>query len=115
MRGKLLSRGKGQRADYILYYKPNMPLAGGRKGCWRFHEVAIPDWSAAGPGSLLAFNDTPYKNREQEPVLATTRSIDKEPETFDGWTEPDGLVWRGIEVEVIGEAALDEYAALPHN
>ena len=27
MRGKLVSRGKGKRADYILYYKPNQPIA----------------------------------------------------------------------------------------
>lgn len=27
VRGKLISRGKGKRADYILYYKPNIPIA----------------------------------------------------------------------------------------
>jgi len=27
VRGKLVSRGKGKRADYILYYKPNLPIA----------------------------------------------------------------------------------------
>ena len=27
VRGKLVTRGKGKRADYILYYKPNIPLA----------------------------------------------------------------------------------------
>ena len=27
VRGKLVSRGKGKRADYILYYKPNIPIA----------------------------------------------------------------------------------------
>ena len=27
VRGKLVSRGKGKRADYILYLKPNIPLA----------------------------------------------------------------------------------------
>ena len=27
VRGKLVSRGRGKRADYILYYKPNMPIA----------------------------------------------------------------------------------------
>ena len=27
VRGKLASRGKGKRADYILYYKPNIPIA----------------------------------------------------------------------------------------
>ncbi len=27
VRGKLVARGKGKRADYILYYKPNLPIA----------------------------------------------------------------------------------------
>src|SRR6187401_3325898 len=27
VRGKLVSRGAAKRADYILYYKPNIPLA----------------------------------------------------------------------------------------
>jgi type I restriction enzyme, R subunit len=27
VRGKLATRGKAKRADYILYYKPNIPLA----------------------------------------------------------------------------------------
>ena len=27
MRGKLVTRGKAKRADYVLYYKPNIPLA----------------------------------------------------------------------------------------
>ena len=27
VRGKLVSQGKGQCADYILYYKPNIPIA----------------------------------------------------------------------------------------
>jgi type I restriction enzyme, R subunit len=27
VRGKLVSRGKGKRADYILYFKPNIPIA----------------------------------------------------------------------------------------
>lgn len=27
VRGKLTARGKGKRADYILYYKPNIPVA----------------------------------------------------------------------------------------
>ena len=26
VRGKLVSRGKGKRADYLLYYKPNQPI-----------------------------------------------------------------------------------------
>ena len=27
VRGKLVSRGKGKRADYVLYHKPNLPIA----------------------------------------------------------------------------------------
>ncbi|MBF0353366.1 MAG: type I restriction enzyme HsdR N-terminal domain-containing protein, partial [SAR324 cluster bacterium] len=27
LRGQLVSRGKSKRADYILYYKPNLPIA----------------------------------------------------------------------------------------
>src|SRR3954467_15670190 len=27
VRGKLVTRGKPRRADYVLYYKPNIPLA----------------------------------------------------------------------------------------
>jgi type I restriction enzyme, R subunit len=26
VRGKLVTRGKAKRADYILYYKPNIPI-----------------------------------------------------------------------------------------
>jgi type I restriction enzyme R subunit len=27
VRGRLVTRGKAKRADYILYYKPNIPIA----------------------------------------------------------------------------------------
>lgn len=27
VRGKLVSRGARKRADYVLYYKPNIPIA----------------------------------------------------------------------------------------
>ena len=27
VRGKLVTRGKAKRADYILYFKPNIPIA----------------------------------------------------------------------------------------
>jgi type I restriction enzyme R subunit len=27
VRGKMVTRGKAKRADYILYYKPNLPIA----------------------------------------------------------------------------------------
>ena|SRR5665213_959065 len=27
VRGKLVTRGKAKRADYVIYYKPNIPIA----------------------------------------------------------------------------------------
>ena len=27
VRGKLVTRGKAKRADYVLYFKPNLPIA----------------------------------------------------------------------------------------
>lgn len=33
VRGKLVTRGKAKRADYILYYKPNVPIAINRAIC----------------------------------------------------------------------------------
>lgn len=27
VKGRLVSRGESKRADYILYYKPNIPIA----------------------------------------------------------------------------------------
>jgi len=27
VRGKLVTRGKAKRVDYVLYYKPNIPIA----------------------------------------------------------------------------------------
>ena len=27
VRGKLVARGQAQRADYVLYYRPNLPIA----------------------------------------------------------------------------------------
>ncbi len=33
VRGNLTSRGKQKRADYILYYKPNIPMANSTHKC----------------------------------------------------------------------------------
>jgi len=49
VRGKMTSRGKARKADYILFYKPNLPLAVNR-GSGR-HSIA-PCESLAGRNSL---------------------------------------------------------------
>jgi type I restriction enzyme R subunit len=71
VRGKLVARGKAKRADYILYHKPNIPLAiieakdnnhpvgGGMQQaleygvCWMSHSYIVlmetPFWNMISP------------------------------------------------------------------
>ena len=39
VRGKLVSRGQAKRADYVLYFKPNIPLAliEAKDSCGKWH------------------------------------------------------------------------------
>ena len=46
VRGKLVTRGKAKRADYILYYKPNIPLAVIEA---KDNNRSVGDGHAAGP------------------------------------------------------------------
>jgi hypothetical protein len=65
VRGRLVGRGKAKRADYILYYKPNIPLALGSLsfsgggcvfltvGIWALHlPLTEPGWLAVFLGSI---------------------------------------------------------------
>jgi type I restriction enzyme, R subunit len=82
VRGKLVSRGKGKRADYILYYKPNIPLAlieakdnthgvsdGMQQGLEYADTLDIPFvFSSNGDG--FAFHDCTGMSAEKEATLA---------------------------------------------
>ena len=73
VRGKLVTRGKAKRADYILYYKPNIPIALIEAGLRRdigfvdgdlHSEVAVTEHTSAmrsafvfGSGSFTVFAD----------------------------------------------------------
>ena len=56
VRGKLVNRGKGKRADYILYYKPNITHAIG-DGLQQALDYAFMVMSEWVPCRLRSFRD----------------------------------------------------------
>ena len=82
VRGKLVTRGKAKRADYILYYKPNIPIAlieakdnnhsvgdGMQQGLEYAVTLDIPFvFSSNGDG--FVFHDRTGKSAEMETTLA---------------------------------------------
>ncbi|MEI7606335.1 MAG: DEAD/DEAH box helicase family protein [Rhodospirillaceae bacterium] len=93
VRGKLVSRGKGKRADYVLYYKPNIPLAlieakdnthsvgdGIQQGLEYAETLGIPFvFSSNGDGFI--FHDRTGVNTETETNLA----LNAFPSPADMW------------------------------
>ena len=93
VRGKLVSRGKGKRADYILYYKPNVPIAlieakdnthsigdGMQQGLDYAETLKIPFvFSSNGDG--FVFHDRTGASAEKE----TTIGLDTFPSPGDLW------------------------------
>ena len=93
VRGKLVSRGKGKRADYILYYKPNVPIAlieakdnaraigdGMQQGLDHAETLNIPFvFSSNGDG--FVFHDRTGAGAERE----TTLGLDAFPPPDDLW------------------------------
>ena len=114
VRGKLVSRGKGQRADYILYYKPNIPIAlieakdnthaigdGMQQGLGYAETLDIPFvFSSNGDG--FVFHDRTGMNAEKEATLG-----------LDGFPPPGKLweryrAWKGLTPEA-ESIVLQEY------
>ena len=102
VRGKLVSRGKGKRADYILYYKPNIPIAlieakdnthaigdGMQQGLDYAETLNIPFvFSSNGDG--FVFHDRTGTSAEQE----TTLGLDAFPPPNDLWARY--RAWKGL-------------------
>ncbi|WP_297492790.1 EcoAI/FtnUII family type I restriction enzme subunit R [Acidocella sp.] len=105
VRGKLVSRGKAKRADYILYYKPNIPLAlieakdnthsvgdGMQQGLEYAEALDIPFvFSSNGDG--FVFHDRTGRSAIKEATLGLT-----------SFPSPDELwaryrVWKGLGAE----------------
>jgi type I restriction enzyme R subunit len=82
VRGKLVTRGKAKRADYILYYKPNIPLAvieakdnnchlgDGLQQALEYAEMLQLPFVFASNGDGFVFHDRTRKSGQVEQTLA---------------------------------------------
>ncbi len=114
VRGKLVCRGKGKRADYILYYKPNIPIAliEAKKNTYALGDgmqqaldyaatLDIPFvFSSNGDGFVC--HDRTGAAAERE----TTLSLDEFPAPSDLWTR--FRAWKGLTPET-EEIVLQDY------
>jgi len=105
VRGKLVSRGQGKRADYILYYKPNVPLAlieakdnthcvgdGIQQGLNYAETLDIPFvFSSNGDG--FVFHDRTISSG----AIETNLSLDDFPSPDDLWARY--RAWKGLTAE----------------
>ena len=106
VRGRLVSRGKGQRADYLLSVKPNIPIAlieakdnthaigdGMQQGLEYAATLDIPFvFSSNGDGFL--FHDRTGASAERETILG----LDAFPSPGELWARYRG--WKGLTPEV---------------
>ena len=102
VRGKLVTRGKAKRADYVLYYKPNLPLAlieakdnnhavgdGMQQGLEYAETLGIPFvFSSNGDG--FVFHDRTGTGAVKEADLP----LDGFPSPADLWTRYSA--WKGL-------------------
>ena len=105
VRGKLVNRGKGKRADYILHFKPNIPIAlieakdnthgigdGMQQGLDYAETLKIPFvFSSNGDG--FVFHDRTGASAERE----TTIDLDAFPSPGDLWARY--RAWKGLTPE----------------
>ena len=87
VRGKLVSRGKGKRADYVLYYKPNIPIAlieakdtthaigDGMQQALDYAESLNIPFAFSSNGDGFVFHDRTGASVEQEPRSTSTTSL----------------------------------------
>jgi len=105
VRGKLVTRGKAKRADYILYYKPNIPLAlieakdnnhsvgdGMQQGLEYAVTLQIP-FVFSTNGDAFVFHDRTGMSAEQEADLA----LDAFPSPAELWERY--RAWKGLDAE----------------
>jgi type I restriction enzyme R subunit len=106
VRGQLVTRGKGKRADYILYYKPNIPLAvveakdnshavgdGIQQALEYAQQLSVPFvFSSNGDGFL--FHDRTGRSDQLETELA----LDAFPSPTELWSRY--AEWKGLAPQV---------------
>ena len=106
VRGKLVSRGKAKRADYILYYKPNIPIAvieakdnthaigDGMQQALDYAETLQVPFVFSSNGDGFIFHDRTGAGVEKE----TTLDNDAFPSPEDLWARY--CAWKGLTSEV---------------
>jgi type I restriction enzyme R subunit len=105
VRGKLVSRGRAKRADYILYYKPNIPLAlveakdnshsvgdGIQQGLDYAATLNIP-YVFSSNGDGFVFHDRTDSGATTE----TTLALGSFPSPADLWARY--RAWKGLDAE----------------
>jgi len=102
VRGKLVSRGKEKRADYILYYKPNIPIAiieakdnkhcvgDGMQQALEYAETLEIPFVFSSNGDGFVFHDKTGLRPEKEATLA----LDAFPPPADLWNTY--RTWKGL-------------------
>lgn len=119
VRGKLFKRGKSKRADYILYYKPNIPIAiieakdnshsvgSGMQQALEYAEMLhIPFVFSSNGDAFLFHNSTVIEKAEKV-------EIELNLENFPGPTElwSKYCKWKGIETETQKTIIEEDYFA----
>ena len=114
VRGKLVSRGKDKRADYILYHKPNLPLAvieakdnkhaigDGMQQALDYAATLDIPFVFSSNGDGFVFHDRTGMGAEKEATLG----LDDFPSPKDLWNRY--RVWKGLTPEV-EEIVLQDY------
>ena len=105
VRGKLVSRGKGKRADYVLYYKPNIPIAlieakdnthaigDGMQQALDYAETLNIPFAFSSNGDGFVLHDRTGASVEQE----TTLDLDDFPSPDHLWARY--RAWKGLTLE----------------
>ncbi|HEX5279697.1 MAG TPA: DEAD/DEAH box helicase family protein [Micropepsaceae bacterium] len=104
VRGKLVTRGKAKRADYILYYKPNIPLAlieakdnshsvgDGMQQALDYATTLDIPFVFSSNGDAFVFHDRTGASNPREINLA----LDAFPSPADLWARY--RAWKGLDV-----------------
>jgi type I restriction enzyme R subunit len=115
VRGKLVSRGKGKRADYILYIKPNIPLAvieakdgnhavgDGIQQALDYAETLGIPFAFSSNGSGFVFHDRTISEGPRETTLAT----DAFPSPAELWQRY--RLWKGLTDDAEGIVLQDYF------
>lgn len=103
VRGKMVSRGEKKRADYILYYKPNIPIAlieakdnnhavgdGMQQGLGYATTLDIP-FVFSSNGDAFLFHD----RTSQSPQTETERAMNDFPPPAELWAKY--VAWKGLD------------------